>query len=183
VHYDFGDFVINAIMVEHWVACYAYSIETKRQPKFDPKKASGLGIPTSYWSQLQSGETVDVDFARFTPEQVLGKPRKGFKVVYATDTRPTTSLVDLSAEADLFICEAMYFDEEKLEKAIDAHHMLAREAVEIGRKARVKELWLTHFSPSVTDPDLYASDFTNESFNVMIGKDRYCRTLTYESLK
>ena len=48
---------------------------------------------------------------------VMGSPRKGIKVTYCTDTRPTRSIEENAAHADLFICEGMYGEPDKQQKA------------------------------------------------------------------
>ena len=58
-------------------------------------------------------------------------------------------------EADLFICEGMYGTDEKIQKAIEKKHMMFSEAAYLASEANVKEMWLTHFSPSITNPEEY----------------------------
>jgi len=91
----------------------------------------------------------------FTPEMVLGEKRKGLRVTYCTDTRPTDSILQHAKEADLFICEGMYGEQDKLKKAKENKHMTFYEAAEIARKAEPERLWLTHYSPSLNRPEEY----------------------------
>ena len=44
-----------------------------------------------YWNPLQKGQTIEADDVTYTPDMVLGPARKGLKVTYTTDTRPTES--------------------------------------------------------------------------------------------
>ena len=53
----------------------------------------------------------------------LGPPRKGIKLTYCTDTRPTESIAKMPKIPDLFICEGMYAEKEKLAKAKQYKHM------------------------------------------------------------
>lgn len=112
-------------------------------------------IPQRYWNRLQHGQTVEADGKIYTPKMVLGPERKGIKVTYCTDTRPTESIEKAAAESDLFICEGMYAEEEKLAKARQYKHMTFYEAAEIAKKASAQELWLTHFSPSLVHAESY----------------------------
>jgi ribonuclease Z len=82
--------------------------------------------------------------------------------------------------ADLFICEGLYGDPAKHEKAASHGHMIYREAAEIARKARVKELWLTHFSPAVPNPHEFKHVAAEIFPNTHIGRDRMNTTLKYE---
>ncbi len=69
-------------------------------------------IPLKYWNPLQKGQTIEADGVVYTPDMVLGPARKGIKVTYTTDTRPTESILRNAAESDLFICEGMYGEED-----------------------------------------------------------------------
>ena len=154
----FDGFRIEAYKVNHNVLCYGYNIIVERIGRFDVNRALQLNIPKNYWNRLQKGEIRETEDGTFTPEMVLGEPRKGLKVTYCTDTRPTESIVRAAAGADLFICEGMYGEPEKQQKAKEYKHMTFYEAAELAKKAAVKELWLTHYSPSLTRPEEYMRD-------------------------
>lgn len=151
----FDGFRLEAFKVNHNVICYGYSMIVERTGRFMPEQAVAAGIEKRYWSRLQKGETIELDGRVFTPELVLGPPRKGLKVTYTTDTRPTESIVQHAEGADLFICEGMYGEPDKLAKAKEHKHMTFYEAAQLARAARVKELWLTHYSPSLPYPEEY----------------------------
>ena len=108
---------IRAFRVNHRVTCYGYNIELDRAGKFDAARARALGLPVQYWSLLQKGETVDYEGNVYTSDMVMGSPRKGLKVTYCTDTRPVDAIAECAKDEDLFICEGMYGEEEKLSKA------------------------------------------------------------------
>ena len=149
----FDGFKIEAFKVRHNVPCYGYSIVVDRIGKFQVDKAVALGIEKKYWSRLQRGEIIKDGEVTLMPEMVLGEPRKGLRVTYCTDTRPTSGIIDHAKNADLFICEGMYGESDKLSKAKENKHMTFYEAAEIARRAQVKRLWLTHYSPSLNRPD------------------------------
>lgn len=70
----------------------------------------------------------------------------GKRFVYSGDTRAGALLEEAAQDADLFLCEATYQDlppGREPEKSRD-HHMTAREAGIVARKARAKRLVLTH---------------------------------------
>ena len=113
---------IHAFRVNHNVLCYGYTIEIDRAGKFDAAKAKEQDIPLKYWSRLQGGETIDNEDGHFTPDMVLGPPRKGIKLTYTTDTRPTESIRRNAKGSDLFICEGMYGEKEKAAKAVEYTH-------------------------------------------------------------
>ena len=141
--------------VEHSVPCLAYQFSLRRQGRFDAEKAKALGLPRQYWSKLQRGDEVEVNGKTYTKEMVLGEERKGLKLTYCTDSRPTPQLPHFAQNSDLFVCEGMYGEEEKLPKALQNKHMLFREAAQLAKEANAKRLWLTHFSPALKEPELY----------------------------
>ena len=143
-------------------------------------KAQALNIPKQYWSRLQKGETIETPENVFTPDMVMGPPRKGIKLTYCTDTRPTEGIVKNAAEADLFICEGMYGEPEKKDKAREYKHMTFLEAADMAKRAQVKQMWLTHYSPSLVRPDDYM-DTVREIFpKAWPGKDGKSVELNFE---
>ena len=114
VNLELNGYHIHAFRVKHNVVCYGYSVEIKRAGRFDPERAKAQNIPMKLWSHLQKGETKEWEGITYTPEMVLGPARKGLKVTYCTDSRPTDGIVEAASKSDLFICEGMYADKEKL---------------------------------------------------------------------
>jgi len=144
---------IEAYKVNHNVLCYGYSVVVRRGGRFFPELAAQNQVPQKYWNRLQKGETIEEDGVCFTPDMVIGPPRKGIRLSYCTDTRPTKGIVAHAADADLFICEGMYGEEDKQNKALEHKHMTFYEAAKLAKEANVKELWLTHYSPSLIRPE------------------------------
>ena len=164
-------YTINAFRVKHNVVCYGYSISISRLGRFNADKARELDIPINCWNKLQHGETVTMDGRTYEPSMVMGAPRKGLKVTYATDTRPCESIVKAAYGSDLFICEGMYGEKDKLASAKEKKHMTFYEAAELARRAKVEELWLTHFSPSMMNPKQYMGDVRKIFSNAHLGKN------------
>ena len=148
-----GPYQIDAFKVNHNVLCYGYSISILRGGKFDVERAKSQNIPMRLWNPLQKGQTVELDGMTYTPDMVLGAPRRGLKVTYCTDTRPVPVIAEYAKDADLFICEGMYGEEGKEGKAREYKHMTFCEAARLAREADPKALWLTHYSPSLTRPE------------------------------
>ncbi len=177
---NFEGFRIEAYRVNHNVVCYGYNIVVERIGRFDVNRAMESNIPRNYWNRLQKGETIVTEEGTFTPDMVLGAPRKGLKVTYCTDTRPTESIVRNAAGADLFICEGMYGEPEKKQKAKEYKHMTFYEAAELAKKAGVKEMWLTHYSPSLTRPEEYMQEVRKIFPNTVAAKDGRSVDLLFE---
>lgn len=146
---------ITAFKVNHNVICYGYTIEIDRIGKFMVERANELGIPREYWNRLQKGDTIQAEDTTYTPDMVLGPARKGIKVTYCTDTRPVNIISENAKDADLFICEGMYGEPGKEAKAREYKHMTFYEAAKLAKAAKPKQMWLTHFSPSLIKPDEY----------------------------
>ena len=177
---SFDGFYIDAFRVNHNVVCYGYSIVIERIGKFQLEKVMQLGIDRKYWKHLQKGETVEVDGQVYTPDMVLGAQRKGLKVTYSTDTRPTESIVRNAAGADLFICEGMYGEPEKKEKAKEYKHMTFYEAAELAKAADVEQMWLTHYSPSLVRPEEFMNEVRRIFPRAVAGKDGKTIELMFE---
>ena len=138
---------------------------------FNVEAAKQLPIPKNYWGRLQHGETVAYEGCTYTPDMVMGEPRKGIKLTYCTDTRPTQSLVEAAKGSDLLICEGMYAEPEKLAKAKQYKHMTFYEAARVAKDAEVGQLWLTHFSPSLIHPENYMDAVRKIYKEASLGKD------------
>ena len=137
---------INAFKVNHRVTCYGYSVMIDRAGKFDPEKAAANNVPMKAWSRLQKGQTVEIDGITYTQDMILGPERRGLKVTYCTDTRPVKIISEMAADADIFICEGMYGEDDKDNKAVEHKHMTFTEAAKLAAAAEPnpKEMWLTH---------------------------------------
>lgn len=178
--HSFKEFTIRAFRVNHKVECYGYTFELDRLPKFNVNKALELGLAKKFWGILQRGEPVSVGGKLYTSNMVLGEPRKGLKVTYCTDTRPCEPLIQSALDSDLLICEAMYGDTDKKQDALEKKHMMMSEAAEIARAANVKELWITHFSPSMMYPQNYLRDTKKIFDNTVIPKCGQHKKLCFE---
>ena len=178
--FELNGYRIRAFKVNHNVLCYGYAVEIDRAGKFDVERAKAQEIPQKYWSRLQNGETIEEEKKIFTPDMVLGPPRKGIKVTYSTDTRPTESIRRNADGSDLFICEGMYGEKEKASKAVEYKHMTFYEAAELARDAGVKEMWLTHYSPSLTKPQQYIEEVRKIFPYAKAGKDSMTAELMFE---
>lgn len=168
---EINGYTIKAFKVNHNVICYGYTIEIPRAGKFDVEGAVSKGIPKMYWNKLQKGEIIEAEGMQFTPDMVMGEPRKGIKLTYCTDTRPTRAIIENSKNADLLICEGMYGEQGKEKKAQEYKHMTFYEAADIAKEADVNELWLTHFSPSLVNPEEFMNDVRAVFPNSKAGKD------------
>ena len=179
-YFEINGYHIHGFRVKHNVLCYGYSVEIKRAGKFSVDRAKENDIPMKFWSRLQKGETIEAEGITYTSDMVLGPQRKGIKVTYCTDSRPVDAIVDAAQESDLFICEGMYAEKEKLIKAKQNKHMTFYEAAEMAKRANVREMWLTHFSPSLVRGEDYMPEVRSIFENSHLGKDGKSVELLFE---
>ena len=139
---------VTPFALKHRVPCCGYQLHLPRAGRFDAARAKAAGIPLEYWRVLQAGQSI----GGFTPDDVLGPPRRGLTVVYATDTRPCPALVHAALGADLLCMDSTYADDADLPKAKLYGHSTCREVGALADEAMVRRLWLTHYSAAVTDP-------------------------------
>ena len=98
----------------------------------------------------------------------------------ASKTATKTATKEAAEESDLFICEGMYAEKEKLAKAKQYKHMTFYEAADMAKKANVKEMWLTHFSPSLVRAEEYMPQVREIFENSHLGKDGKSVELTFQ---
>lgn len=170
---------LKAFRVNHNVICYGYTITVPRGGKFFRERAEENQVPMKLWSRLQKGETIDFEGRVYTPDMVIGPPRQGIKLTYCTDTRPVAALVENAKASDLLICEGMYGEREKQEKAEEKKHMTFCEAAQVAKAAGVKEMWLTHYSPSLLWPEDYMKPVKKVFPQAFPGKDGKSCTLEF----
>ena len=174
-----GPYVLDAFRVNHNVVCYGYRITIPRGGKFDAERAKAQNIPLKFWNPLQKGQTITDNGITYTPDMVLGEKRRGISVVYATDTRPVPVIAEYAEGADLLICEGMYGEPDKLGKARENKHMTMYEAAELGKKAQPREMWLTHYSPSLNHPDEYIEEARKIFPKVKAARDGWTAELQF----
>ncbi|MBR6528225.1 MAG: ribonuclease Z [Lachnospiraceae bacterium] len=166
-----GPYTLTAFRVNHNIVCYGYSVQLKRAGKFQVDKAQAAGIPLKFWSRLQKGAVIEEDGVVYTPDMVMGAERRGLKVTYCTDTRPVPVIAEMAKDADLFICEGMYGEPDKESKAREHKHMTFYEAARLAKEADCKEMWLTHYSPSLPRPEDYMDAVRKIFPRSVAGKD------------
>lgn len=179
-HLSLCGYEIDAFKVNHAVTCYGYSISIPRIGKFDVERARALEIPCQAWNKLQHGSDVELDGKLYTPDMVMGEARKGIKVTYCTDSRPVPAIADNAKDSDLFICEGMYGENDKESKAKEYKHMTFFEAAQLAKQAEVKEMWLTHYSPSLVRPQDFVDRIKKIFPNVIAAQDGRTVELKFE---
>jgi ribonuclease Z len=148
VAYADDDVEVRTIETDHRTRSMGFAVvEDERPGRFDREHAEELGVPVGpKFGRLHEGESVELDDGRvIDPEQVVGDPRPGRRLVYTGDTRPVDAVVDAAADADLLIHDATFADDER-DRARHTSHSTAREAGQVAARAGAKRLALTHLS-------------------------------------
>ena len=142
---------IATFAVDHGVRAHGYAVvEEERPGRFDEERARELGVSEGPdFGRLQQGEAV----GEVRPEQVLGEPRRGRRVVIAGDSAPSDMTRAVAFGADLLVHEASFLHEEA-ERAAETRHSTARQAAELAAEAEVNLLALTHVSPRHTGKEV-----------------------------
>jgi ribonuclease Z len=165
--------------VDHGPPCLAYRVDLGRGRPFLPERARALAIPLPLWRRLQRGEDVAWEGGAATPDDVLGPPRPGLRVVYITDTRTMPGLPAFIGPADLLVCEGMYGPSDEATKAAENGHMTFRQAATLAKLAGARKLWLTHFSPSLEHPNQFAREARAVFPETVIGTDGLTTSLHF----
>ena len=178
------DFIVRAFPLKHTKVCVGYALEEKDRPgEFNPERAKELNVPCGpLWSKLQNGIEVEAtDGTIVKPSDVLGKPRKGRKFSYVTDTLYIDSIAEEVKNSDLLICEGM-FENALLDQAKEKKHMTAVQAATIARDSNSKKMALIHYSPRYTDRELVVLEEEAKKIypNAILSKDRMCFEIPYE---
>jgi ribonuclease Z len=136
-------YLIAAFPVDHGVSAYGYAfLEDERPGRFDAAAAHALGVREGPdFGRLQRGEEV----GGVRPEQVVGPPRPGRRIVISGDTRPFQTTEVYAHGADVLVHEATFLEDERA-RARETAHSTAAEAAAVAKEAGVRLLALTHLS-------------------------------------
>ena len=74
----------------------------------------------------------------------------------------------------------MYGEQDKEQKAKAYKHMTFAEAASLAKEAEVKELWLTHYSPSLVRPEEALQEAQKIFPNTIAARDRQSVELQFE---
>jgi ribonuclease Z len=171
--YSGSEYSVKATRADHEDPSWSYVLEEHPRPgRFHPDRASALGVPEGpLWKRLQQGGDVELNDGReVRSEEVVDPPKRGLKIAYSGDTRPTEAFTKASEGADLMIYEAT-FDSSLEEKAIENGHSTAAQAAEVAKEAEVKTLVLTHISSRYPDAGVLLEEAKEVFPNTRVAED------------
>lgn len=177
---DFELFGIHfsTLPLQHSTPCMGYRICFNRKPVFNPNKAKDLGVPLNYYKTLHAGQSVILENGnRIEPSMVLDGERPSISICYCTDTQPIEELSRFAYGVDLLVCEGMHGDHALRENMWLKGHMVYSDSAELAKNAKVKQLWLTHFSPAMKHPEQYLDSARSIFGDTTVGYDGIRTTL------
>ena len=151
-------FELSAFPVSHRGAdCFGFSFYEKPRRPFLNEAAEALGVPRGPERRaLVNGRSLTLTDGRVIhPDQVLGPPRPGAKLVHVGDVGRTDDLYEYVRDADALIMEATYLSPEA-DLARNFGHLTAAAAAQLARNANVRQLFLTHISRRYREKDVLA---------------------------
>ena len=165
-------YMIHTAKANHSITAFSYLFEEKDKPgRFNVTKAKELGIPEGeLWNKLQNGEEIEHNEKRIKQEQVLGEKRPGKKIGISGDTMPTKKLEEFFQGCDYLVFDSTFIEEEK-QRALETCHSTAKQAAELGKNAKVKNLILTHFSARYKDELQHKMEAEKIHNSVITAKD------------
>lgn len=146
------DYDIVAYPARHGPRALGFAlVEHERLGRFHPERARELGVPEGpLFGRLHKGEAVEVGGRTIRPEDVVGPPRRGRRIVFSGDTRPSKDTITMAKDADLLVHDATFGDDEA-ERARATGHSTAREAAKVALQSGAARLVLTHLSARYAD--------------------------------
>lgn len=169
--FKWNDIDVKSMPLRHKIDCLGYSFTLNRRAVFNPVKAKNLGIDLKYWKILHSGESVNIDGNIITPDMVTDEKRNPIKITYMTDSIYFDDMIAFSENSDLLVCEGMYGDDEYKEKMLEKGHMVFSQSAELALKSHSKRLWLTHYSPALTNPFEYEESVRKIFPDTVVSRD------------
>lgn len=119
-----GNLTVFAAPLKHRVTCFGYVIQEQELPgKLDPNLLKMKGIPPGpCYGKIKNGETITApDGSLVMPNDVLGPPRPGRKIVILGDTCDSSGIEDVAFDADVVVHEAT-LENELMETCISHGH-------------------------------------------------------------
>jgi ribonuclease Z len=155
---DAGEFTVDCFPVRHRdTDSFAFIFESRARRHLLPDRLSMLAVPDGpQRKDLAEGRAITLaDGRAISPEDVLGPPERGRKLVILGDTETTDGLSEHVRDADMLVIEATFLERDAA-IAIDYGHLTAAKAAELAAVCGVKQLVLTHISGRYEDHEILA---------------------------
>lgn len=154
---DAGEFTIDCFPVRHRdTDSFAFVFQSPARRRLRPDRLKALGVPDGpLRGELAAGRPIVLANRTVDPEDVLGPPSGGTKLVVIGDTETTEGLSQYVADADMLVIEATFLDRDA-PTARNYGHLTAAEAASFAATNNVGQLMLTHLSGRYEDEEILA---------------------------
>ncbi|KYG24739.1 ribonuclease Z [Bradyrhizobium sp. AT1] len=158
---DAGDFTVACFPVRHRdTDSFGFVFQSPARRHLQPDRLAALDIPDGpLRGALAAGRPVVIADRTINPEEVLGPPSGGKKLVVIGDTETTDGLSHHVAGADLLVIEATFLDRDAA-TAREYGHLTAAQAAALAADSNVRQLVLTHLSGRYEDGEVLAEAAT-----------------------
>ncbi len=150
------DYTVKAIRLMHTAPTLAYCFEEKEKLKINMEYLKKFGLKGSpLLKELQKGKNITWEGKTIkAKDATIVKPGRKLSIVLDTgmDALLEKKVVSFAKESDVLVMEATFGDELE-EKAKEYRHMTSVMSAKIAKKAKVKQLFLTHFSQRYNNVD------------------------------
>ncbi len=168
--------------VEHSIETYAIIFEEKKGRSIDMNKVKSLGIKPGPWlKDLKEGKTIIYNGRKISPEMVLGEEKKGIRIVYTSDTRPTNIISEYIKDS-ILIHDAT-FDDSLRDEAYQKFHSTAKQAAEFAKNFGAKYLFLIHMSSRYKDVSKLEAEAKSIFENSFAARDLMSVEITKNGIK
>ena len=170
IFYKTNDYYLEAAKLKHPIPCLAFSFVEKERRRINKAYLKKIKLPSGpIIKNLQEGKNI-----KFNGKTIKAKDatylQEGKKLTFISNAGLSPSCIKISKNADVLICESTFADDLK-DKAIEYEHLTAKQAASIAKKAKVKKLILTHFSPRYTDVSIMEKEAKSIFKNTICAKD------------
>jgi ribonuclease Z len=155
---DVGDFTIDCFRVRHRdTDSFGFCFESRSRRHLLPDRLAALRVPDGpIRRDLAEGNRVTLDDGKTVdPEDVLGAPSGGKKLVIVGDVETTEGLAEHVRNADLLVIEATFLERDAT-MALDYGHLTAAKAAALAAESGARRLVLTHISGRYPDEEIIA---------------------------
>ena len=163
------DFYIEARPLKHHIPALAYNFIKKEKIRIKKDYIKKLGIKGPILKKLSLGKNIKYK-GRIIKAKLATYTQKGKKTSFIMDTKYFTNLYKIANNADLLVSEATYEEQHK-NKAKEYLHLTAKQAAQIAKKAKVKDLIITHFSQRYKTTDTLLKEAKTVFKNTKAAKD------------
>ncbi|RXH04904.1 ribonuclease Z [Bradyrhizobium vignae] len=154
---DADEFTIDCFPVRHRdTDSFGFVFQSPARRHLRPDRLVALGVPDGpLRGELAASRPIVLAGRTIDPEDVLGPPSRGRRLVVIGDIETTEGLSPYVADANMMVIEATFLDRDA-PTARNYGHLTAAEAASFAAANNVGQLVLTHMSGRYEDEEILA---------------------------